>query len=41
LHTLARLSRLINLPDFVGELRAAPDAMSVTELFERAEGELG
>jgi PTS system nitrogen regulatory IIA component len=41
LQTLARLSRLINLPDFVGELRAAPDAASVSELFERAEGELG
>ncbi|HEV3341631.1 MAG TPA: PTS sugar transporter subunit IIA [Pirellulales bacterium] len=41
LHTLARLSRLISWPDFVGELRAAPDAVSVHELFERAEGELG
>ncbi|HWB09871.1 MAG TPA: PTS sugar transporter subunit IIA [Pirellulales bacterium] len=41
LHTLARLSRLIGLPDFVAELRMAPDAASVRELFERAEGELG
>lgn len=40
LHTLARLSRLIAQPDFVGELRAAADATSIHELFERAESEL-
>jgi PTS system nitrogen regulatory IIA component len=40
LHTLARLSRLLNSPDFIAALRSAPDAASVRELFERAEGEL-
>ena len=40
LHTLARLSRLLSLPEFVDELHVAPDAKSVRELFERAEGEL-
>lgn len=41
LQTLARLSRLLNSPDFVSELRAVPDAASVRELFTLAEGELG
>lgn len=40
LQTLARLSRLLNTPDFVGRLRAAPDAAGVRELFTSAEGEL-
>lgn len=40
LQTLARLSRLLNSPDFVSELRAAPDAASVRELFTLAEEEL-
>ncbi|HVA50801.1 MAG TPA: PTS sugar transporter subunit IIA [Pirellulales bacterium] len=40
LQTLARLSRLLSLPEFVGELRAAADAARVRELFERAEKEL-
>jgi PTS system nitrogen regulatory IIA component len=40
LHTLARLSRLLNAPDFVSELRAAPDTASVRELVSLAEGEL-
>lgn len=40
LQTLARLSRLLNSPDFVSELRAAPDAASVRELMTLAEGEL-
>jgi nitrogen PTS system EIIA component len=40
LHTLARLSRLISMLDFLEALRTAPDAANVRELFERAEGEL-
>jgi PTS system nitrogen regulatory IIA component len=40
LQTLARLSRLLNSADFVNNLRAAPDASSVRELFSSAEGEL-
>ncbi|HET6882224.1 MAG TPA: PTS sugar transporter subunit IIA [Pirellulales bacterium] len=40
LHTLARLSRLLNSSDFLAELRSAPDAASIRELFERAEAEL-
>lgn len=37
LHTLARLSRLLSLPEFVGGLRSAPDAASIRELVECAE----
>ena len=40
LHTLARLSRLLSSPEFISDLRAAPDAASVRELFARAEKEL-
>jgi nitrogen PTS system EIIA component len=40
LHTLARLSRLLSLTDFIDELRAAADPTAVRELFARAEGEL-
>lgn len=40
LQTLARLSRLLNTPEFVGRLRAAPNPAGVRELFTAAEGEL-
>ena len=37
---LARLSRLIGLPDFLDQLRAAGDALSVHELIAEREQEL-
>jgi PTS system nitrogen regulatory IIA component len=40
LRVLARLSRLVGHPDFLGELRAAPDAQAAHELIARVEGEL-
>jgi PTS system nitrogen regulatory IIA component len=41
LQTLARLSRLIGIADFLTGLRAASDASEVHELIARAESELG
>jgi PTS system nitrogen regulatory IIA component len=40
LHTLARLSRLLNSSAFIHDLRSAPDATSLREAFVRAEGAL-
>jgi PTS system nitrogen regulatory IIA component len=40
LQTLARLSRLLGSQEFLDELRQVSDAVSVHELFERAESEL-
>lgn len=40
LRTLARLSRLVGDADLLAELRAAPDALGIHELIERAEAKL-
>lgn len=40
LRVLARLSRLLTHPTFLGELRTAPDARAAHELIERVEKEL-
>jgi nitrogen PTS system EIIA component len=40
LRTLARLSRMLALPGFIDELRAAPDARSARDLFVAAEEKL-
>lgn len=37
LHTLARLSRMVTDPDFLRELRSAPDAVAAREAFARKE----
>jgi PTS system nitrogen regulatory IIA component len=41
LRTLARLSRVINSPGFLDELRQAPDAPSARQLIAQTEAELG
>jgi PTS system nitrogen regulatory IIA component len=41
LHVLARLGRILRLPGFLEELRAAPDSQSAYEVIQQADSSVG